>query len=253
MLGQARRRPRHCRAACAARSASPRCGDSRTRLPMRCSPSGKGLSEPSITRSVPITSVSSRSAPVSNTARVDVEAPRIATTAACGQSWRTMSRCRQALSTRPSSQAKLPPPWAKQIFSVSGMRSSAPDRISDSMPSWVSAGIATSQGSIHFFMRPPPIMSQGCTSTGMRLLGAVDQELHQRLVVQVALADVVADLHADAAGIHRPAGLAAGQVQRPAAAPGPAPSAASARRRSSRARVRSCAPPSRRRAAAGQA
>ena len=115
------------------------------------------------------------------------------------------------------------------------------------MPSWVSAGIATSQGSIHFFMRPLPIMSQGCTSTGMRLLGAVDQELHQRLVVEVALADVVADLHADAAGVHRAAGLAAGQVQRPAAAPGPAPSAASARRRSSRARVRSCAPPSRRR------
>ena len=36
------------------------------------------------------------------------------------------------------------------------------------MPSCVSAGIATSQGSIHFAIRSSPIRSQGCTSTGSR-------------------------------------------------------------------------------------
>ena len=37
------------------------------------------------------------------------------------------------------------------------------------MPSCVSAGMATSQGIIHFFMRPSVIMSQGWTKTGMAL------------------------------------------------------------------------------------
>ena len=51
-----------------------------------------------------------------------------------------------------------------------GNRSNAPDRMSDNMPSCVSAGIATSHGSIHWRMRSSPIMSHGCTSTGMRSL-----------------------------------------------------------------------------------
>ena len=38
------------------------------------------------------------------------------------------------------------------------------------MPSCVSAGMATSQGIIHFFMRPSVIMSQGWTKTGMAWL-----------------------------------------------------------------------------------
>ncbi|MNE71637.1 hypothetical protein D3C80_1675310 [compost metagenome] len=84
-----------------------------------------------------------------------------------GQSSRTMSRWRQALSTRPSKKAKPPPPWAKHKRRDSGRVSKAPERISERMPSWVSAGMATSQGSIHFFMRSRPIMSHGCTSRGM--------------------------------------------------------------------------------------
>ena len=47
-----------------------------------------------------------------------------------------------------ASQAKLPPPCAKTSCSVRGKRSNAPDRISERIPRCVSAGMATSHGSI---------------------------------------------------------------------------------------------------------
>ncbi len=141
-------------------------------------------------------------------------------------------RC-QALSARPSQNGKLPPPWAKQIRSVSGTRSKTPPRISASTDRCVSAGIPVSQRAIQRSSRGPPGMSQGCTKTGAPDLRAVLQEGDDAGVVEVPVADVVADLHP---GVARPPGSGRARRRRrpgPAAAPGRTASAGRRRRRSS--------------------
>jgi hypothetical protein len=51
------------------------------------------------------------------------------------------------------------------------------------MDNCVSAGIATSHGSIQRFMRSSPIMSHGCTSTGMPRR-AMTQEVEDARIVE---------------------------------------------------------------------
>ena len=85
----------------------------------------------------------------------------------CAERPRTSSprRC-QALSSRPSQNGKLPPPWAKHTRSDGGTRSNTPPRIIASTERCVSAGIPDSQRAIQRSWRGPLGMSHGWTNTG---------------------------------------------------------------------------------------
>jgi hypothetical protein len=63
-------------------------------------------------------------------------------------------------------------------------------------------------------------MSHGCTNTGTSLAGAVLEERDDARVVEIAVADVVADLDAAVPGRDGPVELAAGGVGVLQAAPG---------------------------------
>ena len=91
--------------------------DQRARLP--ASPSGNGASVPSSTRVVAHRRRPAAAARRRRRSRSRRRNGRSTTRAGCGQSARTMSRLRQALSTRPSSHAKLPPPCANTSSSDS--------------------------------------------------------------------------------------------------------------------------------------
>mmetsp|Transcript_5828 Transcript_5828/g.17242 ORF Transcript_5828/g.17242 Transcript_5828/m.17242 type:complete len:258 (-) Transcript_5828:210-983(-) len=82
---------------------------------------------------------------------------------------RAMDRSRQALSMRPRSAGKAPPPCAKQILRLSGKRSNAPPRIIRLMDKWVSIGMPTVHAIMKSLVRlpgPTGDISQGCTRTG---------------------------------------------------------------------------------------
>ena len=79
-------------------------------------------------------------------------------------------------------------------------RSNTPPRIIASTERCVSAGIPDSQRAIQRSCRGPVGMSHGWTNTGAPTSAQWLQELDDAVVVEVALADVVADLDAGVAG-----------------------------------------------------
>ena len=155
-----------------------------------------------------------------------------------GQSWRTMSRWRQALSTRPSRKAKLPPPWAKQSLRLRGMRS---DGISGQDAELGLGGHGHQPGqhpALHAAVghHVPGMHAPGCP----RRRNAPGSSPACRRPGRAA--DMVADLHTQVAG---------GAGAKPPGRPGPGPAAAGpalsggrAHGRSAPAPGRSCARPS---------
>ena len=168
-----------------------------------------GLSELSMTRSTPIMSVS-RQRRASNTA-LSTQAACVVD-GGCGQSQDDVAgasrRCRRGPAAR-----RRPPPWAKQIFSDPGMPS-APERISDSMPSWRFGGHTPARAASIASCGPsfgPPIMSHGRTSSGMFLWAQWIRTAPASSSSRSRSPTWLPDLHADAAGGHRAVYLPAGR------------------------------------------
>ena len=124
----------------------------------------------------------------------------------------SVRRC-QALSIRPTQNANDPPPWAKQIRSDSGdpVEHPAEDHGQDRQ---VGLGGHADQPLGHPAVAAGATsgMSHGWTNTGAPDGRAVLEERDHALVVEVTVADVVADLDARVPGGQAPVQLRAGRV-----------------------------------------
>ena len=164
-------------------------------------------------RSTPITSISSRNERVDRRPRCRRRSGRRSSTAAAGSPG---ARCRGSARRSRRGRAGTRSCRRRARSRASANAGSARRRRRGSAtgcPSCVSAGIATSHGIIHFFMRPSVIMSQGWTSTAMSSLAQWVRKATRCSSSRSRLSEVVADLHADVAVRPGAAGLAAGEVE----------------------------------------
>lgn len=122
-----------------------------------------------------------------------------------------MSRWRQALSTRPSRKAKLPPPCAKHSErGRDALERAGQDQRQDAELRFRRHRHQPRQHPLFHAWRAHHVPR--VHQYGNAFVGAVDEEGDQAFVVEVAVAEVVADLHADMASSLGARGFAAGRV-----------------------------------------